>query len=39
MYYDHPADWQTLVLQSINDVNSYFGTNRMAEEYYQKVYN
>ncbi len=38
MYYDRPADWQALVLRSMNDVNAYFGANRMAEEYYEKVY-
>lgn len=39
MYYDRPADWQALVLRSMNDVNAYFGANRMAEEYYERVYN
>jgi starch phosphorylase len=38
MYYDRPADWQALVLRSMNDVNAFFGANRMAEEYYEKVY-
>ena len=38
MYYDRPADWQALVLQSMNDVNSYFGANRMATEYYEQIY-
>ena len=38
MYYDRPADWQALVLESMNDVNRYFGSNRMAEEYYERVY-
>lgn len=38
MYYDHPADWQALVLRSMNDVNAYFGANRMAQEYYERVY-
>ena len=39
MYYDRPADWQALVLRSMNDVNAYFGANRMAQEYYEQVYN
>jgi starch phosphorylase len=38
LYYDRPADWQALVLRSMNDVNNYFGANRMAAEYYEKVY-
>ncbi|QJW89753.1 alpha-glucan family phosphorylase [Spirosoma taeanense] len=38
MYYDRPADWQALVLRSMNDVNDYFGANRMAEEYYERMY-
>lgn len=38
MYYDCPADWQALVLRSMNDVNAYFGANRMAAEYYEKIY-
>lgn len=37
-YYDRPGDWQKLVFQSMNDVNAYFGANRMAEEYYERVY-
>ncbi len=39
MYYDRPADWQALVLRSMNDVNGYFGANRMAADYYEQVYN
>ncbi|UFH53153.1 alpha-glucan family phosphorylase [Spirosoma sp. KNUC1025] len=38
MYYERPSDWQALVLRSMNDVNSYFGANRMAAEYYEKIY-
>lgn len=38
MYYDRPDDWQALILRSMNDVNSYFGSNRMATEYYEKIY-
>ena len=38
MYYDRPADWQKLVLQSMNDVNEFFDSDRMAAEYYEKVY-
>ena len=38
LYYDHPADWQALVLRSMNDVNAFFGANRMAADYYEKIY-
>lgn len=38
MYYDRPADWQKMVLQSMNDVNAFFNSDRMATEYYEKVY-
>ncbi len=38
MYYDQPADWQKIVLQSMNDVNAFFDSDRMAAEYYEKVY-
>ncbi|GAB3957960.1 alpha-glucan family phosphorylase [Spirosoma harenae] len=38
MYYDRPADWQSIVLQSMNDVNAYFGSNRMATDYYEQIY-
>lgn len=38
MYYDRPADWDKLVLQSMNDVSPFFDSARMATEYYEKVY-
>ena len=37
-YYDRPEEWQKMVLQSMNDVNSFFDSDRMAAEYYEKVY-
>ncbi|WP_238807627.1 alpha-glucan family phosphorylase [Emticicia aquatica] len=37
-YYDRPEDWQKMVLQSMNDVNAFFDADRMAAEYYEKVY-
>ena len=37
-YYDHPEEWQKMVLQSMNDVNAFFDSDRMAAEYYEKVY-
>jgi starch phosphorylase len=38
LYYEKPADWHRLTLQSMNDVNVFFNSNRMATEYYEKVY-
>ena len=38
MYYDRPQDWQQLVLTSMNDVSDFFNADRMATEYYEKVY-
>jgi glycogen phosphorylase len=38
MYYDRPADWQKIVLNSMNDVSDFFNADRMAAEYYEKVY-
>lgn len=38
LYYDAPAEWSKLVLQSMNDVVPFFDSDRMAAEYYQKVY-
>ncbi len=37
-YYDRPEEWQKMVLQSMNDVNTFFDSDRMAAEYYEKVY-
>ncbi len=38
MYYEQPEKWQQMVLQSMNDVNAFFDSDRMATEYYEKVY-
>ena len=38
LYYEKPADWNQLTLQSMNDVNAFFNSNRMATEYFEKVY-
>ena len=38
MYYDRPADWQKLVFQSMNDVDAFFTSDRMVQEYYEKLY-
>ena len=37
-YYDCPEEWQKMVLKSMNDVNAFFDSDRMAAEYYEKVY-
>ena len=39
MYYNSPADWNQMVLKSMNDVNEFFDSDRMADEYYKKMYN
>ncbi len=38
MYYERRKDWYTTVLQSMNDVGDYFNSDRMAREYYERVY-
>lgn len=37
-YYDHPRDWNKIVLNSMNDVVPFFDANRMVDEYYKKIY-
>lgn len=39
MYYNSPSDWNQMVLKSMNDVNEFFDSDRMADEYYKKMYN
>lgn len=39
MYYEKPKNWNKMVLKSMNDVNAYFDSDRMADEYYKKLYN
>jgi starch phosphorylase len=38
LYYDHPDDWNKLVLRSMNDVSPFFDADRMADEYYRRIY-
>jgi starch phosphorylase len=38
MYYDHPQEWSRVVLNSMNDVVPFFDSDRMADEYYRKIY-
>ena len=37
-YYDHPAKWMEIVKSSMRDVTPAFSSHRMAEEYYEKLY-
>ena len=37
-YYDDPAEWDRVVLNSMNDVVPFFDSDRMADEYYKKIY-
>jgi glycogen phosphorylase len=38
MYYEKPDQWQNMILNSMNDVGEYFDSDRMAREYYEKLY-
>jgi len=38
LYYDEPFDWAKLMLRSMNDVVPFFDADRMAAEYYTKIY-
>jgi starch phosphorylase len=38
LYYDQPDNWSKLMLHSMNDVVPYFDSDRMAAEYYTKIY-
>jgi len=38
MYYDHPQEWSRVVLNSMNEVVPFFDSDRMADEYYRKIY-
>ncbi|HCK21151.1 MAG TPA: hypothetical protein DHW15_03020, partial [Bacteroidetes bacterium] len=38
-YYDNPSKWVEIMKNSMRDVVPYFDSNRMADEYYQKLYN
>ncbi len=37
-YYDHPERWLGIMRKSMHDVYPYFDSDRMAVEYYQKIY-
>ena len=38
MYYDYPEHWLEIVKNGMNDIVPQFGSNRMATEYYEKLY-
>ena len=38
LYYDDPLNWNKLVMHSMNDVVPFFESDRMAREYYEKLY-
>ncbi|MGI9527527.1 MAG: alpha-glucan family phosphorylase [Weeksellaceae bacterium] len=38
MYYDNPKDWYKKVINSMTQVVPFFDSNRMAHEYYTKLY-
>jgi len=38
LYYNKPEAWMAIVKQSMTDVLPQFGSNRMAQEYYEKMY-
>jgi len=38
LYYDEPTKWNELVLNSMNDIVPFFNADRMADEYYKKIY-
>ena len=37
-YYDRPDQWKRIVFNSMNDVVPFFDADRMADEYYKKIY-
>jgi starch phosphorylase len=37
-YYHHRDKWRTISINGMNDVRIQFDSNRMAEEYYEKMY-
>ncbi len=39
MYYQHPDKWKDMVKNSMKDVVPQFGSDRMAREYYEKMFN
>lgn len=38
MYYDYPQRWLEIVKNGMKDINPQYGSNRLAEEYYERLY-
>jgi len=38
LYYNNPRGWQELMLRSMTEVGDFFNADRMATEYYERVY-
>jgi starch phosphorylase len=38
LYYDKPERWQAIVANSMKEVVKFFDSDRMADEYYKKLY-
>jgi starch phosphorylase len=38
-YYDHPEQWRKIQYNSMDDVKDQFNSDRMADEYYEALYN
>ena len=38
LYYDYPHSWLEIIKKGLKDIIPYFDSNRMAIEYYQKLY-
>jgi starch phosphorylase len=38
LYYEQPDQWWRMVLESMNDVVPAFDSDRMAREYYERLY-
>lgn len=38
MYYDDPDEWSRVVFNSMNDVVPFFDADRLADEYYKRIY-
>jgi len=39
LYYDHPDKWAQIIKNSMTDIVPYFDADRMAYQYYEKLYN
>jgi starch phosphorylase len=39
MYYNEPHKWSQMIRKSMDDIFPFFNSDRMADEYYKKLYN